>query len=54
MAATRVLGAALILTITAAACSGGAVAVVPDATAEPARLLVLHTNDNWGETRICG
>lgn len=54
MAANRVLFASVFLAAAAAACAGGAANVGPEATAAPARVTVLHTNDNWGETRICG
>jgi len=27
---------------------------LPSATPAPSQLLVLHTNDNWGETEPCG
>jgi hypothetical protein len=26
----------------------------PATTLEPSQLLILHTNDNWGETEPCG
>lgn len=31
-----------------------ALASIPVSTAEPLELIVLHTNDNWGETEPCG
>jgi hypothetical protein len=29
-------------------------APVPTPTAEPVQVVILHTNDNWGETEPCG
>lgn len=34
--------------------AGAAPSQVPTATPAPLRLVVLHTNDNWGETEPCG
>jgi hypothetical protein len=31
-----------------------ATVALPTATPEPVQLVVLHTNDNWGETEPCG
>ena len=47
------LALGLVCSIGVAACSTGAV-TTPSATAAPVSLLVLHTNDNWGETEPCG
>ena len=56
--------AALLLGLLAASCGGSPAAVnphaestvesAPDLTPLPVDLVVLHTNDNWGETEPCG
>jgi 2',3'-cyclic-nucleotide 2'-phosphodiesterase (5'-nucleotidase family) len=33
---------------------GSAVEPMPTATPEPIEVTILHTNDNWGETKPCG
>jgi hypothetical protein len=49
VAAMAVLGAA------AGGCDGGMAATAePTPLPDPISLTVLHTNDNWGETKPCG
>lgn len=49
----RGVGAAAFI-LTAAGCSGAEAVMPPKPPPEPIELVVLHTNDNWGETKPCG
>ena len=65
MSVRALLGLAVLLAgLLLTACSGGAVGgdslaaspatFTPKDRREPMQLVVLHTNDNWGETEPCG
>jgi 2',3'-cyclic-nucleotide 2'-phosphodiesterase (5'-nucleotidase family) len=50
-----VIGSALLAAVLVTACDGSGLAdSAPPPTPEPITLTVLHTNDNWGETKPCG
>jgi hypothetical protein len=55
---SRVVGAVAFLSMLGASigsCAGGSAAEGPPTpTPAPATVMILHTNDNWGETKPCG
>lgn len=55
---SRMVGAVALVSILGAsigACAGGSAAEGPPTpTPAPATVTILHTNDNWGETKPCG